>query len=124
MDKPSMAEQVGRAASEFVVARTGHAPKGVTVVLTANTLVITLQEALSAAEVAHARTPTGAAQVQEFHRQLFATTSEPLREEIKRITGVIVREATVAQVFATGAIVQVFLLDRSLPMQTWSGPVS
>jgi len=50
--------------------------------------------------------------------------------EIKRITGVEVREATaevetttgtVVKVFATGTIVQVFLLARGVPADIWSG---
>ena len=66
-----------------------------------------------------AKSPAGAAQMQEFHRQLFANTSDSPRQEIKRITGVEVREATaeietitgaVMQRFATGTVVQVFLL--------------
>ena len=61
----------------------------------------------------------GAAQVQEFHRQLFTSSAQSLRQEIKRITGRDVREATaevetttgsVVQVFTTGTMVQVFLL--------------
>jgi uncharacterized protein YbcI len=102
----------------------------VTVVLSEDTLVITLHGALSAAEKAMARNPAGAAQLQEFHRQLFTSSSESLREEIKRITGVEVREAaaevetttgTVVQAFTTGTVVQVFLLARSVPADTWSG---
>lgn len=67
--------------------------------------------------------------MQEFHRQLFASSSESLREEIKRITGMDVREATaqiepttgaVVQAFTTGAVVQVFQLNGSLPTETWS----
>jgi hypothetical protein len=72
----------------------------------------------------------GAARVQEFHRQLFANSSASLRQQIKRITGVEVREAaaevepasgTVVKVFTTGTVVQVFRLARSLPADTWSG---
>lgn len=101
-------------------------------VLSEDTLVVTLHGALSPAEKALARTPDGAAQVQEFHRQLFTTTSESLRQEIQRITGVSVREATaeietttgtVVHVFTSGTMVQVFLLTHSLPAETWSGPV-
>jgi len=100
------------------------------VVLSADTLVITLHGALSAAERALARTAAGAAQVQEFHRQVFNNSSEPLRQEIKRITGVEVREAaaevetttgTVVQVFTTGTVVQVFLLAHDVPGDSWSG---
>jgi uncharacterized protein YbcI len=102
----------------------------VTVVLSEGTLVITLHDALTPAEKALANSPTGAAQVQEFHRQLFATACGELRHEIKRITGMEVREATaeiepstgaVVQAFTTGTVVQVFLLAGSVPTEVWSG---
>ncbi len=132
MDKsiPTMAQQIGEAASAFEHRRTGHAPKSVTVVLTHDTLVIKLLGALSPAEREVAKSPAGAAQMQEFHRQLFANSSDSLRQEIRRITGVEVREATaevettngaVMQVFATGTVVQVFQLARSVPADTWNG---
>jgi len=129
--KSSMAEQIAQAAIAFEQRRTGnHVPKSVTVVLSEGTLVITLHEALSPAERVLARSPTGAAQMQEFHRQLFANSSDSLRREIQRITGMDVREATaeiepasgaVVQAFTTGTVVQVFLLAGSAPMETWSG---
>src|SRR2546428_13282225 len=66
MDKsnPTMAQQLARAASEFEQQRTGHIPKSVTVVLSEETLVITLHGALSPAERALAQSPAGAVQVQ------------------------------------------------------------
>ena len=97
MDKPksTMAQQIAQAAIAFEQRRTGnHVPKSVTVVLSEGTLVITLHEALSPAEKALAQSPAGAAQMQEFHRQLFANSSDSLRQEISRITGMEVREAT------------------------------
>ena len=60
----------------------------------------------------------------------FANAAEQLRQEIKRITGVEVREATaevetatgtVVKAFATGTMVQVFLLARGVPADIWSG---
>ena len=77
-----------------------------------------------------AQNPAGAAQVQEFHRQLFNSSIDLLRQEIKRITGVAVREAiaeiepttgTVVKAFTTGTVVQVFLLASSAGADTWSG---
>jgi uncharacterized protein YbcI len=126
----TMAQQVALAASDFQRQRTGHAPKSATVVLGENTLVVTLHGALSPAEKALANSPAGAAQVQDFHRQLFTSSCEPLRQEIKRITGVDVREATaevetstgtVMQVFTTGTMVQVFLLANGLSTEAWNG---
>jgi uncharacterized protein YbcI len=123
-----MAQQIAEAASASEERRTGIKPQAVSVVLSEETLVITLHGALSPAEKALAKTATGAAQVQEFHRQLFASSSEALREEIKRITGVEVREATaeiepatgaVMQVFTTGTMVQVFLLARDISSEDW-----
>jgi uncharacterized protein YbcI len=127
---PNRAQQIAQAASAFEQRRTGHVPKSVTVVLSEDTLVITLHGALSPAEQALAQTPAGAVQVQEFHRQLFTTSADPLRQEIKRITGVEVREATaeveattgtVVKVFTTGTMVQVFLLAHRVPADTWRG---
>lgn len=126
----TMAQQIADAAIRFEERRTGHLPDSATVVLSGDTLVVTLQGALSPAEKALATTPAGAAQVQEFHRQLFATSSESLRQEIRRITGVDVREATaeiepttgtVVHVFTSGTMVQVFLLARGVPAETWDG---
>jgi uncharacterized protein YbcI len=127
---PSVAQQIAEAASAFEQRRTGHAPQSVAVILNENTLVITLHGALSPAEKALAKSPAGAAQVQEFHRQLFIDSADTLREEIKRITGVEVREATaeveptsgtVVQVFTTGTVVQVFLLASGVAAGSWSG---
>ena len=104
-----------------------------TVVLSEDTLVVTLHEALSPAEKALARTPEGAVQVQEFHRQLFKNSVDLLRQEIKRITGIAVGEAAaevetttgaVVHAFTTGTMVQVFQLAGSIFAETWnrSGP--
>src|SRR5207249_11167669 len=106
--KSSMAHQIAQVASAFELRRTGHAPRSVAVVLAEDTLVVTLHGALSPAEQALARTPAGASQVQEFHRQLFASSADELRREIKRITGVEVRGATAEVEPATGTVVQVF----------------
>ena len=67
----TIAERVAHAVRDFQQQRTGHAPKSVTVVLSEGTLVITLHEALTPAEKAMSRTSEGAAQVREFHRELF-----------------------------------------------------
>jgi uncharacterized protein YbcI len=126
----SVAHQIAQAASAFEQQRTGHAPRSVTVLLSGDTLLITLHGALSPAEKALAQSPEGAAEVQEFHRQLFRNSADAMRQEIKRITGVEVREATaevepasgtVVEVFTTGRTVQVFLLAHEVPASSWSG---
>lgn len=128
---PTIAQQIAQAAITFEQRRTGnHGPKSVGVVMSEGTLVITMHEALSPAEKALATSPAGAAQIQEFHRQLFAGSSEWMRQEIKRITGMDVREAVaeispatgaVVHAFTTGTMVQVFLLAGAVPPESWSG---
>jgi uncharacterized protein YbcI len=129
--KPTTAQLVARAVIAFQQKTTGHAPKAVTVVLSQDTLVVTLHEALSPVEKEMAKSPAGAAKVEEFHRQLFISSSPSLRKEIQRITGVAVREAVaeiepttgaVVQAFTSNAMVQVFRLAQSLPADTWSEP--
>ena len=125
----NMAKQIADVAAALEKKRSGLVPKSVTVVQSEGTLVVTLHGVLSPAEQALAKTPAGAAKVQEFHRQLFATDSDELRSEIARITGVKLREAaaevetstgTVVAVFTTGTIVQVYLLANSIPEDTWN----
>ena len=124
-----MAQQIAQAARAFEQEMTGHRPKSVTVVLSDDALVITLHGALSEAERALARNPDGAAQVREFHQQLFASAADTLRREIERITHVKVREAaaeiepstgTVVRAFASGTVVQVFLLADRVETDVWS----
>jgi uncharacterized protein YbcI len=126
----TMAEQIAEAATAFQQQRTGHEPKSVSVVLSGDTLVVTLHGALSPAEQAMAQSPEGAAKVQEFHRQLFLNSSDKLREQIKKITGLEVREAAgevepiscaVVHVFTTGTMVQFFLLSGKVESGSFEG---
>ena len=130
MSNSEMAKQVALATIAFEEQKMGRAPKSVTAAMSGETLVVTLHGALSPAERALARSPEGAAQVQELHRELFASALDALRKEIKRITGVEVREATVevdttsgtvVKAFTTGTVVQVFLLAGGVPTESWSG---
>jgi uncharacterized protein YbcI len=116
----SVPEQIAQLATNVQKQTTGVQPTSVSVVLCGDTLVVTLHGALSPAEQAMARTPEGAAKVQEYHRQLFQSASDALRSEISRITGMTVREAAaeveptsgaVMHVFTSGTMVQVFLLS-------------
>lgn len=127
---PTMAQQVAQAIITSQEQRTGYPPKAVTLVLSDETLVVTLHEALSPAEKALSRTPEGALQIQEYHRQLFQDSVDLLRQEIKRITGVAVGEAAtemetmtgaIVHAFTTGTMVQVFQLAGRIPASTWNG---
>jgi len=123
MLETTMDREIADAASEFQRRVTGHAPQSVAVALGEETLVITLFGALSPAEKVLARSAAGAAQVQEFHRQLFAASAEAFRREIGRITGREVKEAVaevepangaVVHAFTTGTMVQVFHFAKRL----------
>ena len=131
-EKPveTMAQPVTRAVHDFQQQRTGHPPKSMTIVLGEGTLVVTLHDALTPAEKNVSQTPEGAAQVREFHRELFQNSIGPLKAEIERITGVAVREAAaevetetgaVTHLFTTGNMVQVFQLAGGLSAETWNG---
>ena len=118
----TMAQQVAEVAKALQRQRTGHAPKAVTVVMSEDTLVVTLHGALTPAEQSLAKSREGAAQVQEFHRQLFRNSVDSLWKEITKITGREVREAaaeidpatgSVVHAFTTGTMVQVFLLAEN-----------
>jgi uncharacterized protein YbcI len=124
-----MAKQVALAAIAFEEQKTGRVPRSVTAVMSDETLVITLHAALSPAERDLAKTSEGAAQVQEYHQQLFNDSGESLRNEIKRITGVQVREAAVqldpgtgimVKAFTSGTVVQVFLLADRVASSGWT----
>src|SRR3954469_22015877 len=123
MEKQSatITEQIANVARASQHERTGLAPQAVTVVQSDGTLVITLHGALSPAEQTLSKTAEGAAKVQEFHRQLFNDSSQALVAQIQRITGVQVRESaaevetasgTVVHAFASGTMVQVFLMAQ------------
>lgn len=120
----NIAQQVAEVARAFQKARTGHEPVAVTVVMSGETLVITMHGALTPAEQMMAREPLGAAKVQDFHRQLFANDSQSLRDEIKRITGVDVREAAAEVETSTGAVVHAFTSGTMVQVFMLTGPVS
>src|SRR4051794_11865728 len=105
----TMAQRIAQAAIDLEKERTGNRrPRSVTVVLGEGTVVITLHEALSPAQRALARSPAGAAQIQEYHRQVFACSSQALRQAITTITGMEVVEAAAEVEPSTGAVVQAF----------------
>jgi uncharacterized protein YbcI len=120
-----MAQQIAQTAIAFEEQRLGRRPTLVTVVLGGDTLVITMHGILSPAEQDLAATPTGAAQLQEFHQNLFQLSSDPLRREINRITGLEICDAgkgkavAAVQVFSVGTVVQIFLLDGNLASEAW-----
>lgn len=114
------AKQLTDVARQFETHRTGRAPNSVTAVMVDNKLVITLRGALSTAEQEAVKTPDGAAQIREAHRQLFLTTSASLRHEIETIVGVDVLEATSEVTTLNGTVVLDFLLASGVVASTWT----
>ena len=114
------AKQVADAACQFEKSRTGFAPASVTAVLENHSMVITLHGVLSSAEKDLTKTPDGADQVRDLHRQIFRTSCAPLRKKMETITGVAVLEATSETNPDTDSVVQVFRLAASVPSSTWN----
>lgn len=115
-----MTEQIAQAATAFQPQLNGHKPKSVSATICGETLVITLRGALSPAEQAMAQRPE-AAKVRELHRQLFLAGSETLRQDIQRITGLVVLEDAAEVFLASGTMVQLFLLSGKLPSESVDG---
>src|SRR5688572_13208469 len=115
------AQQIARAAVAFERERTGHPPRWVAVALAGDTVVVTLHGALPPAEQALAQTPAGAALLREFHREVFAGACGPLREEVGRVAGAEVREASADLEGAADTMVLIFLLRGAVPAETWGG---
>lgn len=115
------AQSIARAASDFEQKMTGRLPTSVTVVLSEDTVVVTLRGTLSPAEKQLGKNRNGADRLREFYRQLFSTASESLRQEIGRITGVEICEASAEVETSTGTVVQVFTLAHAVPADTWTG---
>ena len=124
MMKPrsTMADQISLAASLIERRRTGHARKWLTVFLNADTMVITLHGALTAAEQSLIERQADAGRLEEFHRRLFTDDPASLWRKIRRITGMEVRDATaevdttngtVVQVLTNNTVVKEFLLNLS-----------
>jgi uncharacterized protein YbcI len=132
MKKPrtDMARKIGDAVSAFELRTGSHLHKSMTVVLSDHTLVVTLSGALSPIEHNLAQSSNGAAQLQEFHKDLFAKNRGSLRQEIKKITGMEISEAitevepatgAVVKVSTSGTVVHVLMLEGSVPADAWSG---
>lgn len=122
-DPPSdiwAAKQLADLARQFETHRTGRVPESVTAVLIDASLVITLRGVLSAAETELAKTPVGAAQVRENHRQLFLASGSLLQQQIEVLTGVAVLEATSEVATHTGTVVYVVLLATGVEASTWT----
>ena len=123
----SMAQQIGQTAINFQEQRLGRKLTLVTVLLDGDTLEIMMQGVLSQAEQALAETQSGTATLQDIHQQLFQRFSDPLKQEIKRITGFEVCEAdddtttAAVSVLSNGTVVQVFALAGHLSADSWIG---
>jgi uncharacterized protein YbcI len=106
--RPTMSREIAEVVIACQQETNRHPPKAVTVVLSQDTLVVMLHEAVAPVEKDLAKSPSGAALVQTFHRQIFAISSPRLRMAIQRITGVEWREAVQEVEPVTGAAVLAF----------------
>ncbi len=104
----TIAQEVARAAIAFQREATGIAPESCTVLMGEQTLVVTLQDALSLAEKQMASTPEGAARVNEFHQRLFQASAADLHRDLQRILGVEIRESSIEMETSAGRFIEVF----------------
>jgi uncharacterized protein YbcI len=107
----TVCQKIARAARAFEKRRTKHGRKWVALFMNEDTIVIALHGSLTAAEKALAQSPAGAAQVRELHRQLFNNVSTILVQNIKSITGMVVRDTTAEIEPRTGSVVHMFTTD-------------
>lgn len=107
----TIGEKIAQAAHAFELRRTKHARKWVAVFMNEDTIVIALHGSLTGAEKGLAQSVAGAAEVQEFHRQLFADVTALLLRKIKNITGMDVRHTSAEIDLKTGSVVQLFTTD-------------
>ena len=100
--------------------RTGHPPKQVDIAFAGDTLVMVLHDALTTAEKQLSQDPHAANQLQAFHRELFLSSSNTMKQEIARVTGRTVRETvceleagfgSLVYAAATGMMIQVYMLN-------------
>ena len=123
VDPPSdiwLAKQLAELARQFEMHRTGRAPESVTAVLIDDSLVITVRGVLSSAQQELAKTPVGAAQVRENHRQGFLASGGSLQQQIAVLTGVAVLEATSEVSTHSGTVVFVVLLASGVAASAWT----
>ncbi len=104
-------ERIARAVHAFELRRMKHARKWVAIFMNEETIVIALHGSMTDAEKDLAQSAAGAAEVHEFHRQLFAGVSALLLRRIKSITGMDVRQTSAEINSTTGSIVHLFTTD-------------
>lgn len=112
--------------------RTGHPSRQVDVAFAGDALVMVLHDALTITEKKLAQDPQAADQLQAFHRELFLSSSNAMKQEIARVTGRAVRE-TVSEletesgslVYApsTGVMIQVYMLNPEANQEIGRGDV-
>lgn len=131
--KINLAQQIALTAIDFARRRTGYTATWASVMLRENTLVITLDGALSPLEQDLVKSPGGAAKVREIHSRYFRSFSGELRDEIKKIIGIgicdggaeiITTRSVIGCTNTTDTMVQIFLLARKAIPETWSGDSS
>jgi uncharacterized protein YbcI len=113
LSRLTIGKKIAQAAHAFELRRTKHGRKWVAVFMNEDTIVIALHGSLTDAERALAQSAAGAAEVREFHRQLFTDVSDLLLRKIKSITGMNVRHTSAEIDSTTGSVVQLFTTDTA-----------
>ena len=115
---------VAQAAGAFEHLLFGRTPISVTVAIKDESMVVTMLESFSPLERRLSRDDAGRRRVDEFHRALFDSTLDALRDHVRQTAGVDLRGAVVhvdaetgsiTKTLSTDADIDLYLLGRGLP---------
>jgi len=107
----SITQKIAHAARACEQRQTKHGRDWVAVFMNEDTIVIALHGSLTTAEQVLVQSPAGVTQVRAFHQQLFTNVSATLVQDVKRITGMEVRDTKADILATTGSVVLVFTTD-------------
>ncbi|MFM8635571.1 MAG: Na-translocating system protein MpsC family protein [Planctomycetia bacterium] len=119
-----LARQVALATGSFEHLLLGRAPTSVSVVAHDEWMVVNVHESLSPLERRLARDEAGRTRVQEYHRELFESTLDALRDHVRQATGVTLQSGmahvepatgSLLKTLSTHATIELFLLGDGLP---------
>jgi uncharacterized protein YbcI len=107
----SITQKIAHAARACEQRQTKQGRDWVAVFLLEDTIVIALHGSLTTAEQVLVQSPAGVTQVRAFHQHLFTNVSATLVQDVKRITGMEVRDTEADILETTGSVVQVLTTD-------------
>ena len=111
-----VARRVARSIGGFEHTLLGRVPRSVTVVAMPDRLVVTVHEAFTPLERRLVGDAGGCCRVDDFHRDVFESSSEALLDHVRRSTGVELDAGLVHVDAATGSILKTFTTESSVEL--------